>query len=83
MRTIFAGMLAMHMRTLLRSSHRSEALRMSGAEQACRTSAAPVRCTEFMYGRRPPCKRNLTFAAMVGCGHVFGLLLQPAFGRWP
>jgi|SRR5215475_3952742 len=31
-----------------------------------------------MYGRRPRCKRNLTFPRMVGCGHVFGLLLQPA-----
>src|SRR5262245_15824069 len=25
-----------------------------------------------MYGRRPRCKRNLTFPRMVGCGHVFG-----------
>jgi hypothetical protein len=33
-----------------------------------------------MYGRRPRCKRNLTFPRMVGCGHVFGLLLQPL---WP
>ena len=33
-----------------------------------------------MYGRRPRCKRNLTFPRMVGCGHVFGLFLQPL---WP
>jgi hypothetical protein len=36
--------------------------------------------TYAMYGRRPRCKRNLTFPRMVGCGHVFGLLLQPL---WP
>ncbi len=26
-----------------------------------------------MYGRRPPCKRNLTISEAFGCGHVFGL----------
>ena len=35
-----------------------------------------------MYGRRPRCKRNLTFSEAFGCGHVFGLYVRP-FGRWP
>ena len=26
-----------------------------------------------MYGRRPRCKRNLTFCEAFGCSHVFGL----------
>ena len=26
-----------------------------------------------MYGRRPRCKRNLTFSEAFGCSHVFGL----------
>ena len=40
---------------------------------------AEWRCVPCME-RRPRCKRNLTFPRMVGCGHVFGLLLQPL---WP
>jgi hypothetical protein len=26
-----------------------------------------------MYGRRPRCKRNLTFSETFGCSHVYGL----------
>ncbi len=26
-----------------------------------------------MYGRRPRCKRNLTFSEAFGCSHVYGL----------
>jgi hypothetical protein len=29
-----------------------------------------------MYGRRPRCKRNLTFSEAFGCSHVFGLSMQ-------
>jgi hypothetical protein len=36
-----------------------------------------LRCREMsrwaMYGRRPRCKRNLTFSETFGCSHVYGL----------
>src|SRR5215472_5085238 len=36
--------------------------------------SANRRCLSWvMYGRRPPCKRNLTISEGFGCGHVFGL----------
>src|SRR5215475_3346616 len=47
--------------------------------RTCPSASAAFRLCA-MYGRRPRCKRNLTFPRMVGCGHVFGLLLQPL---WP
>jgi hypothetical protein len=34
-------------------------------------TAGPYRCA--MYGRRPRCKRNLTFREAFGCSHVSGL----------
>ena len=54
-----------------------------------------LRCREMtlraMYGRRPRCKRNLTFCEAFGCSHVYGLFspegLPPSrcgrCGRWP
>jgi len=44
-----------------------------------------------MYGRRPRCKKNLTFYEAFGCSHVYGLFspggLPPSrcgrCGRWP
>jgi len=69
-------------------------LKVMSAIEACRTAALggyAARCQNAECGhtviaycscrnRRPRCKRNLTFPRMVGCGHVFGLLLQPL---WP
>ena len=55
----------------------------------------PLRCSEpplwAMYGRRPRCKRNLTFCEAFGCSHVFGLFSLRDLplsrcsqcGRWP
>ena len=44
-----------------------------------------------MYGRRPRCKRNLTFCEAFGCSHVCGLFSREGLppsrcghcGRWP
>jgi hypothetical protein len=59
--------------------------------ESCRDCRRTVRPLRAMYGRRPRCKRNLTFCEAFGCSHVSGLFspggLPPSrcgrCGRWP
>src|SRR5258706_3203058 len=38
---------------------------------AMKLSVTYTRCSGYMYGRRPRCKRNLTISEAFGCGHVW------------
>jgi hypothetical protein len=73
--------------TAARCSHRGG----SFAPKSCRDIPTPPRQLRAMYGRRPRCKRNLTFCEAFGCSHVSGLFspggLPPSrcgrCDRWP